>query len=73
MNNIICYVAGHSGGHIIPSATQSKKELNNNNQVKILFFCTKNKLDQQILNNYDFINYKINLPIYNIPKNPIKI
>jgi len=64
--NIICFVAGHSGGHIIPCATQAQKENLSGNA--ILFISTQSKLDKQILNNYNFIEHKIFLNIHGLNK-----
>ncbi|MDR3646069.1 MAG: UDP-N-acetylglucosamine--N-acetylmuramyl-(pentapeptide) pyrophosphoryl-undecaprenol N-acetylglucosamine transferase [Candidatus Babeliales bacterium] len=66
----ICYVAGHSGGHIIPSITHAKKELEHNSNTKILFFCTNAELDKKILEKHEFLN-TVYLPITNIPKNKL--
>lgn len=68
----ICYIAGHSGGHIIPSITQAKKELEKNSNLKIIFFSTQKILDIKILEKHDFLN-KIYLPITKIPKNKLLI
>ncbi len=68
MKNNICFVAGHSGGHIIPTIILAKKNLEN----KIFFFTTNNQADKNILNNYkEILTQKINLPIKNIPKNKL--
>lgn len=68
----ILFVAGHSGGHIIPCATQAKKEKENNNY-KIYFITTTNSLDKKIINGFNYIDEVFYLPILNISKNPIKL
>jgi UDP-N-acetylglucosamine--N-acetylmuramyl-(pentapeptide) pyrophosphoryl-undecaprenol N-acetylglucosamine transferase len=68
----ICYVAGHSGGHIIPSITHAKKELEQNPNFKILFFSTNSDLDKKILAKHNFIQ-TIYLPTTNIPKRKLLI
>jgi len=70
INMQICYVSGHSGGHIIPSITQAKKELEQNKNLKILFFSTNSKLDKTILKKHSFLN-TVYLPITNLPKNKL--
>ena len=68
MNKYICFVAGHSGGHITPCATQAKNELESNPNLKIIFFTTSSKLDKKILENYSFIDKKIYLNLKNLPR-----
>lgn len=63
----ICYVAGHSGGHIIPCMTKALTELENNPKQKIFFFSTASKLDKKIIENQKFD--KLYLPVTNIPTN----
>ena len=45
-NRTICYVAGHSGGHIIPCLTLAKQEKKGND---ILFFTSTKQLDHTIV------------------------
>jgi len=68
----ICYVAGHSGGHIIPCITQIQNVLRDNPDVKILFFSTNADLDKKILS-FSISNFSKNLPITNLPKSKLLI
>ncbi|MEX0939946.1 MAG: UDP-N-acetylglucosamine--N-acetylmuramyl-(pentapeptide) pyrophosphoryl-undecaprenol N-acetylglucosamine transferase [Candidatus Babeliales bacterium] len=65
--SIIAFIAGKSGGHIIPAITLAKKIYNQDADATILFFSTANALDKAILDNYSFITH---IPIYldNIPR-----
>lgn len=67
MKKIICFVAGHSGGHIIPCLIQANKELQEDKNNQILFFSTNSELDNKIIKNYNFISYHITLSVTNIP------
>ncbi len=46
-NRTICFVAGHSGGHIIPCLTLAQQELEHNSS--ILFFTSNKQLDRTII------------------------
>lgn len=59
---IICFVAGHSGGHIIPCLTLANKY----SDYKINFITTNKKLDNQILSNQN-LNKILNLNLHKIP------
>ena len=67
-NNYICFVAGRSGGHIIPALTLAKKE-----KKQILFFTTHKQLDKKILNQEQVVNTHIALWLDNIARRPIKL
>jgi len=64
----ICFVAGHSGGHIIPAISKTKQKLENNKDLKIIFISTNNVLDKKILQNHQFIKDQIFLPLKHTPK-----
>src|SRR3990167_592355 len=49
----ICFVAAHSGGHMIPCATIASKLAPDS---KILFITLDHKLERDILAKYNFIN-----------------
>ena len=68
MKQIIAFVAGHSGGHIIPCITQAKKELAEKAETDVLFFSTNSELDKKIFSNYNFIKYKMFLPNLSLSK-----
>lgn len=70
MKNNICFVAGHSGGHIIPCAILAKQNIEISPKNKVIFFTTNITTDKDILKNYkNILNQEINLPIKNLPKN----
>lgn len=61
--NIICYVAGKSGGHIIPCLTLAQEELNKHPDVKILLLTTNEPLDLQICKQSRAISWSVPLPL----------
>lgn len=62
-NNIICFVAGKSGGHIIPCLTIAHRYKENNSTIKTLFFSANTALDKTILSNHEMISWHIMLPL----------
>lgn len=64
----ICYVAGKSGGHIIPAITHAQAELRENPEKQVLFFSSDGSLDRTILEKYSFINKLITLKLANVPR-----
>lgn len=72
MNQYICYVAGKSGGHIIPALTHAQNELRENSALKVLFFSTNSALDRSLLEHNKLITVYKPLELGNIPrKNPL--
>ncbi len=65
-NNTICFVAGRSGGHIIPALTLAKKHKQKHKDASILFFSTHTELDKKITKNKIITWYKP-LKLGNIP------
>lgn len=65
---IICYVAGKSGGHIIPCLTLAHEEIQKNPDHKILFFTTRDPLDIEIVSNSNDIDWHIPLPLSATPQ-----
>lgn len=63
-DNTICFVAAHSGGHMIPCATIASKLAPDS---KILFITLDHKLERAILAKYNFIN---NIKYLELPKFP---
>lgn len=61
-NSTICYIAGHSGGHIIPCLTlaQAAKE---EYQQKILFITSTKTLDTNIIQESTLVDYHYTLAI----------
>lgn len=59
---IICFVAGHSGGHIIPCLTLAQK-MKKKDAYDILFFASHKKLDRQLVTQNATIDHYYHLPI----------
>lgn len=68
LNNTVCFVAGHSGGHIIPCLTTAEKIIQENKNTKIIFFSTNSSLDLKIINQHaHLISQLIPLSLKKIP------
>jgi len=65
-NNTHCFVAGRSGGHIIPALTLARQAREKNPETKILFFSTAKTLDKKIISAAQ-IDWSIALTLENIP------
>jgi UDP-N-acetylglucosamine--N-acetylmuramyl-(pentapeptide) pyrophosphoryl-undecaprenol N-acetylglucosamine transferase len=63
INNTICFVAGKSGGHIIPCLTIAQQRKAINPELKALFFSANTPLDKAILSHNTHINWHIMLPL----------
>lgn len=63
----ICFVAGKSGGHIIPALTLAQKAREKHEQTHILFFSTASSLDKKITEATSTINQHISLALENVP------
>ena len=63
---IICCVAGHSVGHIIPCLPLAQ-QANSDKSTTYLFFSSKKNLDSTILNSYDLDKKHITINLMNIP------
>ncbi len=63
---IISFVAGKSGGHIIPCLTIAQREKNKHAQTRILFFSTTASLDNNILHNNTLIDDYVTLPLIQV-------
>lgn len=61
--NIICYVAGKSGGHIIPCLTLAQEEHKKHPHLDILLLTTDEPLDIQISKQSNAISWTISLPL----------
>jgi UDP-N-acetylglucosamine--N-acetylmuramyl-(pentapeptide) pyrophosphoryl-undecaprenol N-acetylglucosamine transferase len=68
MNQYICYVAGKSGGHIIPALTHAQNEMRENPKVKVLFFSTNSPLDRSLLEHNKLIDVYQPLELGNVPR-----
>ena len=65
--NTICFVAGRSGGHLIPALTLVQQEKKKNTKTKVLFFSANTKLDKKIAGKAKTIDWHIPLSLENIP------
>ncbi len=65
-NKIVCYVAGKSGGHIIPCLTLADEERRKNQNTQILFFTTEEPLDLEITSSSQAITWHVPLPLANV-------
>ncbi len=63
------FVAGRSGGHIIPARTIATEYKHKNPKTKTLFFSTSAPLDLKLLANRHEVDYHIAYPLDNIPRN----
>lgn len=63
----ICFVAGRSGGHIIPCLTRSRELIKRYPAYQILFFSTHVPLDMKIITNSAFVTQHVPLTIDNFP------
>lgn len=71
MGNRICFVGGHSGGHIIPALELAKRIQLNDPKTSITFFSTNLNLDKSIVKKSSYINNKIELNLSGFNKSKI--
>ncbi len=67
----ICYVAGKSGGHIIPALTLAQQFKTKNPDYTILFFSTTTELDKKIIQRNTLVDVHVPLKLDNIPRKNI--
>lgn len=65
-NRIVAYVAGKSGGHIIPCLTLAQEERAKHKDTQIVFFTTEEPLDLEIISGSQEITWHIPLPLANV-------
>lgn len=63
----ICFVAGKSGGHLLPCLTQAQHYAKADPSTKIVFFTTSAALDKKIMQDYPFIHAVHYLEPLNVP------
>lgn len=63
----ICFVAGRSGGHLIPALTLAQQRTQKNSALKVLFFSSNTALDKQIAGNADVVDFYVPLKLDNVP------
>jgi UDP-N-acetylglucosamine--N-acetylmuramyl-(pentapeptide) pyrophosphoryl-undecaprenol N-acetylglucosamine transferase len=66
-SSTICFVAGKSGGHILPALTLARHHKNKNPSSKVLFFSTDSALDNQLVQNNKLIDWYLPLAIDDVP------
>jgi UDP-N-acetylglucosamine--N-acetylmuramyl-(pentapeptide) pyrophosphoryl-undecaprenol N-acetylglucosamine transferase len=70
----VCYIAGKSGGHIIPCLTLAHEKKMEHPETRILFFSTNEPLDKEIVSASPDVTTHITLPLQNIsPKSILHI
>jgi len=67
----ICFVAGRSGGHIVPAQTLVQHYKKNNPEIKIIFFSTHTIVDTSLLQHQQNIDTCIYLDLENFPHKKI--
>jgi UDP-N-acetylglucosamine--N-acetylmuramyl-(pentapeptide) pyrophosphoryl-undecaprenol N-acetylglucosamine transferase len=65
----VCFVAGKSGGHLVPCITQAKKIYEQNPQAQLYVFTSGSELDQTILKKHNFIKELVPTTLANPPYN----
>ncbi len=66
----LCFVAGKSGGHLIPCLTLAQQYRAKNKNTRILFFANNTSLDKKILKDQTLVTYQITVPLSSFsPKN----
>lgn len=68
--NSICFVAGKTGGHILPCLTLAQ-QYHEDPHSTILFFSTNAPLDKAILHNHPMISHHIALPLGKFSSIPV--
>lgn len=67
MDITICYVAGLSGGHIIPCLTLAQKVKKYNHNTRILFFTSTRESDHALIKHHAFVDTHVTLPFCKKP------
>ncbi len=63
----VCFVAGRSGGHIIPALTLAQQYKEKNIDTNILFLSTNTELDKKLLSKQPIIDRLIHISLGNFP------
>ncbi len=64
---ILCFVAGKSGGHLLPCITQAEKMLQANNAEQVYLFSSGSSLDKKIMEKHPLIHHYIPAKLESIP------
>lgn len=71
-NAWICFVAGKTGGHLLPALTLADDYLSRNPENSVLFFCTTSKLDKEMIQQKERLHV-IYLPLSNAPSSIVRL
>lgn len=63
----ICYVAGRSGGHMLPALTLARQHKDQYPHAQVLFIATTASLDTKILSHATVIDTSLHLSLGNVP------
>ena len=63
----ICFVAGKSGGHLLPCITEAKNIYQQNPQAQLYIFSSGSDLDKTIIEKHPYISHYIPTIIDNPP------
>jgi len=63
----IGFVAGRSGGHILPALTLAQQYKEKYPETKIIFFSTNTKLDRSLLDKQKIVDHRIHISLGNFP------
>jgi len=59
----ICFVAGKSGGHLIPALTIAQKHIQKDSEITTIFFTTNSLLDKKIIKKSGIHKIHVQLPL----------
>ena len=63
----ICYVAGRSGGHIVPAVTLAEQYKKNNPDAHVVFISTNTAVDKSLTDTEQIIDHNIHVSLNNVP------
>jgi len=63
----ICYVAGKSGGHILPALTLARHYKQQNPQAQVLFFSTDCAMDKSLIADQEVVDHYVPLSLGDVP------
>lgn len=66
-SSTLFFIAGGSGGHILPALRLAKECKEHNSDVSLIFFITNKKIDQTVIENADWVSRFVYTPHCKIP------
>lgn len=63
----ICFVAGKSGGHLLPCITKAQQFKTEQQDSQIYIFSTGSELDHKIINKHNYIQHYIPTKLWDVP------